>query len=189
MRFPSLLARRALGAVLLAGSAATAAGAQAVTVDYAPACAGGSACGTVRFGISNPGAATLTLHTFRLTAAGAATAFRASGPTTFGARDSFGPMGGPVTVSDAGRTLFIDFLADAFPFTLTGGASGFVDVDLAGRPALAGTPFSFTATGPAGTFAGAVVAIPEPATVALTGAGLLALAAVGRRRASRWTGA
>lgn len=168
--------------------AAPALRAQTVAVGYAPACASAS-CGIVRFGVTNTTASLLSLASLRLVAASNAFAFDATGTPTFQALDSFGPLGGPVTVT-GGTQLLADFVNGAgFPFELAAGATGFVDVELAGTPAFATGAFTFTATRVGGgTVSGTVTAttvIPEPATVALTAAGLVALAVSARRRRMR----
>lgn len=183
-RRPAVLAAL-LVAALLATTTRPAA-AQTVTAAYAPVCAD-RACSTVRFGITNGTAGALTFTTLTLLGSTNVFAFaEIGGVTTFQAADSFGPLVGTAAVT-GGTSLFVDFLTGAgFPFELAAGDAGYVDVDLAGTPAVREGAFRFAATFTGGGSAtGAVSVVPEPGVVALLGTGLAGLAggAVRRRRA------
>lgn len=192
MAATAVLVRRpaALAAALLATGlfvpAARPAAAQTITTGYAPVCAGRT-CSTVRFGIANGTAEALVFNTLTLVGASNVFAFAAvGGVTTFQGADSFGPLAGTATVT-GGTSLFVEFLTGAgFPFELASGDAGFVEVDLAGAPALRDGAFRFAATfAGGGSASGTVAVVPEPSAVVLLGVGLAGAAGRVRRHRRR----
>ena len=188
LALPNALRRATLGALLFGGTLSAVpalAAAQTVSAAYAPFCGPGTGCGSLRFTVTNTGASPLLFETFTFAASGASFAFaEPPGGATYVAVDSFGPdfaLTGFATLSGGGTQLFIDFLDPAgsmFPFELNAGASGYVEVALAGTPAVTGTSFTFAATAdelPNGV-SGAVSVVPEPATIVLMLSGLAAIA-------------
>ncbi len=193
MSFVRSVRHAASAAALMAGAlvAPSAAHAQAtVSASYAPFCGPGTACGSLRFDITNASGGTQLFNTLTLNSSGAPFLFAAmaGGATLYQAADVYGPFGGIGTVSAGGTQLFIDFLGGSgFAFELAAGTSGYVEVPLAGTPAITGSSFTFSATvdglpnGVAGTV-GVVSTVPEPATVALLASGLAVIGAAASRR-------
>jgi len=185
----SLLRRLTAGAVVAFAAHAASAGAQLVTAAYAPSCGPGTPCGSVRFTLTNVSATTMKFDALTLTSAGAPFIFSSAGGAvaTYEAVDVSGPFGGVGTLNAARTSFSINFLDTGLPFELTPGFGGYVELQLAGAPALPALPgsgaFQFTAlpTGSNTPITGAVVTTPEPATFVLLGSGL-ALVALGRRR-------
>lgn len=195
---PRALRRAAATAAALVGVlAARPAAAQFVSVGYSPVCAA-TPCSTFRFTLENRGATSLVFNTLTLTATAGNFVFAPDDPgaPTVGSvqgEDSQGEIGATATIGAGGTSLFTNFLVDAgFPFEVFAGASGFLDAEVdaavAGGPAptLSGAAFTFGASvqgsgGPV-TIGGPAAVVPEPATLALVGAGLAGAAALARRR-------
>lgn len=181
----------AVGAVALAAAPAAA---QTITVGFDPAC-GATPCEQIVFTVTNPGTTQLEIGFLRFIGASSEFAFADfGGAALFGGTDSLSPLGFSVlgTLQDGGTTAAIDFLSTdngATPFTLDAGAVGTLSTTLAAVPTLTGQSFRFDGrladqTAISGTIAltGATSVVPEPATVALTGAGLALVGAFARRR-------
>ena len=188
MRFATLrrtlLPAVATAAALLSG--APAARAQTAGVYYSPGCGPSTLCSLVRFQFANYGASTMLVNSLTMTASSAAFAFApsAGGVALYQAADAIGPFGGSGTVAPGGTQLFINFLGgNGFPFELSAGTGGYVEVALAQRSTLSSTAYTFSATvAGSGTVTGSVAVLPEPATIALVGGGLALVGLAGRRR-------
>jgi hypothetical protein len=197
MRFASSLRSLravALGALFslgaLAGTSRAAEAQPTVSVAYDGSCGPMLGCGLVQFSIVNGSGQTLELNSLTLVASSGSFAFTpASGQVTVGFSDDFGLFSAPGEVSNAGSQLFVDFAGGGALFTLSAGATGFLEFDLAATPQLATGAFTFagqTVTGASitGTVAAASV-VPEPSTYLLMATGLGALGVLARRRRTR----
>jgi hypothetical protein len=176
----------ALAAAAVGG--ASTAGAQLINMTYAPSCGPGTTCTSLRFNLVNSGGSTLLFTALAFTSNNAAFRFAptAGGVSFYSANDAVGPLGGPATVAPGGAQLSIDFVGSSgFPFELTPGTSGWLDVPLSATPAIApnaGGTFSYAATVQGATLTGNVAVLPEPSTYALLGTGLAVLGLASRRR-------
>lgn len=201
MTFPShtplmtSLLRRAVAAAALAlaaaAPAAAPAAAQTITARYPVSCPAGPCA--VRFDIANTTGALLQFNSLQLASNNSAYAFYPFGGAGTAARyeavDASGPYDGFGTLSSANRSVFINFLEAGglnFPFELAAGASGYVQLEVAGAPVLTAGAYQFSAVRPNGSqvsgSVGGVAVVPEPATFALVAGGVAVLAAGARRR-------
>jgi hypothetical protein len=149
-------------------------------------------CSLLRFNLTNGSGGTQLFNSLTINSSGAPVLFApsAGGVTVFQAVDAIGPFGGTGTVNAGGTRLFIDFITGSgFAFELAPGTSGYVEVPLAGTPAVTGTSFTFAASLDGGATVsgnvGVVSTVPEPATLALLVSGLAVIGGgslVSRRR-------
>jgi hypothetical protein len=180
--------RRAAAVAAVALAAARPAAAQTVTARYPVACPAGPC--SVRFDIANTTGAVLQLNSFQLTTGSAAFAFYPLGGAgalaAYRARDVSGDYADFGTLSNANRAVFINFLNTGLPFELAAGGQGYVELEVAGAPALTAGAYQFAAVRANGVqvtgTVGGVAVVPEPATVVLVAGGLAGLAAAARRR-------